>query len=89
MLRYSAALNFVLSTEAAAAFDDSTRGPGIKDESLGAWPNSFRTHRFVPAVEYIRAQRIRTLLMREMAKPMSDNDVFLSATSSSPKLSPT
>ena len=83
LTRYSTALNFVLSTEAAAAFDDLTRGPGIKDESLGAWPNSFRTHRFVPAVEYIRAQRIRTLLMREMAKLMSEYDVFLSPTNSS------
>ena len=46
----------------AAAFDDLTRSAGIKDESLGAWPNAFRTHRFVPAVEYIRAQRARTLL---------------------------
>jgi Asp-tRNA(Asn)/Glu-tRNA(Gln) amidotransferase A subunit family amidase len=83
LTRYSTALNFVLSTEAAAAFDDLTRGPGIKDESLGAWPNTFRTHRFVPAVEYIRAQRIRTLLMREMAKLMSEYDVFLSPTNSS------
>ena len=72
----------MLSTEAAAAFDDLTRGPGIKDESLGAWPNTFRTHRFVPAVEYIRAQRIRTLLMREMDKLMSEYDVFLSSTNS-------
>ena len=82
LTRYSSALNFVLSTEAAAAFDDLTRSAGIKDESLGAWPNTFRTHRFVPAVEYIRAQRIRTLLMREMDKLMSEYDVFLSATNS-------
>jgi Asp-tRNA(Asn)/Glu-tRNA(Gln) amidotransferase A subunit family amidase len=82
LTRYSSAISFVLSTEAAAAFDDLTRGPGIKDESLNTWPNTFRTHRFVPAVEYIRAQRIRTLLMREMDKLMSDYDVFLSSTNS-------
>jgi Asp-tRNA(Asn)/Glu-tRNA(Gln) amidotransferase A subunit family amidase len=86
LTRYTSNLAFVLSTEAAAAFDDLTRGPGIRDESLGAWPNSFRTHRFVPAVEYIRAQRIRTLLMRETDKLMSEYDVFLSATNS-PSLS--
>jgi Asp-tRNA(Asn)/Glu-tRNA(Gln) amidotransferase A subunit family amidase len=79
---YTSNLAFVLSTEAAAAFDDLTRGPGIKDESLNTWPNTFRTHRFVPAVEYIRAQRIRTLLMREMDKLMADFDVFLSSTNS-------
>jgi Asp-tRNA(Asn)/Glu-tRNA(Gln) amidotransferase A subunit family amidase len=74
----ASSLNFVLSTEAAAAFDDLTRSAEIKDESLGNWPNTFRTHRFVPAVEYLRAQRARTLLMREMDKLMSEYDVFLS-----------
>jgi Asp-tRNA(Asn)/Glu-tRNA(Gln) amidotransferase A subunit family amidase len=79
-VRYSNAIGFVLNTEAAAAFDDLTRSEGIKDESLGNWPNSFRTHRFVPAVEYIRAQRIRTLLMREMDTLLSEYDAFLSPT---------
>jgi Asp-tRNA(Asn)/Glu-tRNA(Gln) amidotransferase A subunit family amidase len=82
LTRNATAIGFVLNTEAAAAFDDLTRGPGIKDESLNTWPNTFRTHRFVPAVEYIRAQRIRTLLMREMDKLMSEYDVFLSPTNS-------
>jgi Asp-tRNA(Asn)/Glu-tRNA(Gln) amidotransferase A subunit family amidase len=68
----------VLATEAAAAFDDLTRSKDINDPSLGSWPNTFRTHRFVPAVEYIRAQRARTLLIREMDMLMSAYDVFLS-----------
>lgn len=61
-------IGFVLHTEGAAAFDDLTRSKAINDPSLGSWPNAFRTHRFVPAVEYIRAQRARTLLIREMDK---------------------
>lgn len=77
------AINFVLSVEAAAAFDDLTRSAAINDTSLGSWPNTFRTSRFVPAVEYLRAQRIRTLLMRELDGLMSTYDVFLSPTSSS------
>ena len=80
--KYGNAIGFVLSTEAAAAFDDLTRSAGIKDESLNTWPNTFRTHRFVPAVEYIRAQRIRTLLMREMDDLMSKYDAFVSSTNS-------
>jgi Asp-tRNA(Asn)/Glu-tRNA(Gln) amidotransferase A subunit family amidase len=80
--RYAGAINFVLGTEAAAAFDDLTRSPGITDDSLGTWPNTFRTHRFVPAVEYIRAQRVRTLLIREMDKLMSEYHVILSPTAS-------
>jgi Asp-tRNA(Asn)/Glu-tRNA(Gln) amidotransferase A subunit family amidase len=75
-------LNFVLSTEGAAAFDDLTRSPEIKDPSLNTWPNTFRTSRFVPAVEYIRAQRARTLLMRQMDETMSRFDVFISSTNS-------
>ena len=41
------------------------------------WPNSFRTSRFITAVEYLRAQRARTLLMREMDQFMSKWDVFV------------
>ena len=75
-------LGFILSTEAAAAFDDLTRSDDIRDPSLNTWPNTFRTHRFVPAVEYIRAQRARTLLMRQMDAVMSKFDAFLSPTNS-------
>ena len=78
----SSTIGFVLATEAAAAFDDLTRTAQINDPSLGSWPNTFRTHRFVPAVEYIRAQRARTLLMREMDTLMSEYHVFLSPTGS-------
>jgi Asp-tRNA(Asn)/Glu-tRNA(Gln) amidotransferase A subunit family amidase len=78
----SSMIGFILNVEAAAAFDDLTRSKNIADPSLNAWPNSFRTHRFVPAVEYIRAQRARTLLIREMDKFMSQYDVFISPTNS-------
>jgi Asp-tRNA(Asn)/Glu-tRNA(Gln) amidotransferase A subunit family amidase len=75
-------IGFILNTESAAAFDDLTRSPEIADPSLNTWPNTFRTHRFVPAVEYIRAQRARTLLMRQMDELMSKYDVLLSPTNS-------
>lgn len=75
-------ISFILATEAAAAFDDLTRSPEIRDPSLNTWPNTFRTHRYVPAVEFIRAQRARTLLMREMDTLMSEYDVFLSPNNS-------
>jgi Asp-tRNA(Asn)/Glu-tRNA(Gln) amidotransferase A subunit family amidase len=75
------AINFILSAEAAAAFDDLTRSKGIDElteQGAAAWPNTFRTSRFIPAVEYIRAQRARTLLGRKMDALMSRYDVFLS-----------
>lgn len=80
--RFSAgSLRFILSAEAAAAFDDITRDGRVNQlsgQSPGDWPNTFRTSRFIPAVEYLRAQRARTLLMHEMEKLMSQWDVFVS-----------
>jgi Asp-tRNA(Asn)/Glu-tRNA(Gln) amidotransferase A subunit family amidase len=79
------ALGFILSAEAAAAFDDLTRSKEVDlltEQGPGAWPNTFRTSRFIPAVEYIRAQRARTLLNRQMGELMSKYDVFLTPTGS-------
>jgi Asp-tRNA(Asn)/Glu-tRNA(Gln) amidotransferase A subunit family amidase len=81
-LDITAALNFILSVEAAAAFDDLTRSKEISDPSLNTWPNTFRTSRYVPAVEYIRAQRVRAVVMREMDELMSHYDAFISPTGS-------
>jgi len=78
----SGAIGFVLSAEAAAAFDDLTRNKeqlaSLTGQSPGDWPNTFRSSRFIPAVEYIRAMRARRLLMQEMDTLMSQYDVFLS-----------
>ena len=74
-------LRFILSAEAAAAFDDITRDGRMNQlsgQGPGDWPNTFRTSRFIPAVEYLRAQRARRLLMHEMEKLMSQWDVFVS-----------
>jgi Asp-tRNA(Asn)/Glu-tRNA(Gln) amidotransferase A subunit family amidase len=80
--KFSAAtLRFILSAEAATSFDDITRDGRVNQlsgQSPNDWPNTFRTSRFIPAVEYLRAQRARTLLMREMEKLMSQWDVFVS-----------
>ncbi len=79
----TASIRFILSTEGAAAFDDLTRSRGIDlltAQGSGDWPNTFRTSRFVPAVEYLRAMRARTLLMQKMDEVMARCDVFLSPT---------
>lgn len=74
------ALSFILNAEAAAAFDELTRSD--KDDLLvrqvkRAWPNVFRQARFIPAVEYIQANRIRILLMQEMVEKMKGIDVYV------------
>lgn len=70
-----------LSVEAAAAFDEITRNGQVDSmvrQVRNAWPNVFRAARFVPAVEYIQANRLRTLLMQEMETVMQAIDVFVS-----------
>ena len=69
------ALTMILDTEAAAVFDELTR-QGIT-EGLNEWPQTFRRGQFVPAVEYLRANRVRTLLMREMEEVMSGIDLYV------------
>jgi len=74
-------IRYILTAEAATAFDDITRDGRVSQlsgQDPGDWPNTFRTSRFVPAVEYLRAQRARVLLMREIDKLMSQWDVFVS-----------
>ena len=74
-------LRIILEAEAATAFDDLTRSGGVnqlKGQAPGDWPNTFRTARLIPAVEYIRAQRARTLLMHRMDEFMADWDVLVS-----------
>ena len=75
-----AALRIILVAEAATAFDDITRNGAINQlsgQEPGDWPNTFRSSRFIPAVEYIRAQRARRLLMQQMDELMSKWDVFV------------
>lgn len=73
-------LTFILTAEAAAAFDELTRSN--KDDEMvwqeqNAWPNLFRAHRFVPAVEYILANRIRYQLIQEMETIMQEVDLYI------------
>jgi Asp-tRNA(Asn)/Glu-tRNA(Gln) amidotransferase A subunit family amidase len=78
------ALRIILNAEAAAAFDELTRSgrdDALTRQDATAWPNSFRQARFIPAVEYIQANRIRTLLMAAMADTMRDIDVLVTPTS--------
>jgi Asp-tRNA(Asn)/Glu-tRNA(Gln) amidotransferase A subunit family amidase len=77
------AMRPILVAEAAAAFDELTRSG--RDKLLTAqarndWPNTFRVARFIPAVEYINANRARTLGMEAMAKLFEKVDVIVTPT---------
>jgi Asp-tRNA(Asn)/Glu-tRNA(Gln) amidotransferase A subunit family amidase len=74
---------FILSAEAAAAFDELTRSN--RDDLLvrqikNAWPNVFRSSRFIPAVEYIQANRLRREIIERMFHVMTDVDLYVAPT---------
>jgi Asp-tRNA(Asn)/Glu-tRNA(Gln) amidotransferase A subunit family amidase len=79
----------MLTAEAAAAFDELTRTG--KDKLLTSqkpsdWPNSFRSARFIPAVEYIQASRARRMAMEAVAKVFEGIDVIVAPTNGGEQL---
>jgi Asp-tRNA(Asn)/Glu-tRNA(Gln) amidotransferase A subunit family amidase len=74
------ALSFILTAEAAAAFDEltlSNQDDALTRQIKNAWPNVFRSGRFIPAVEYIQANRLRYLLVQQLNEVMKDFDVII------------
>jgi Asp-tRNA(Asn)/Glu-tRNA(Gln) amidotransferase A subunit family amidase len=79
------AIYAVLNAEAGAMFDELTRSGAINqlaDKGPNSRANQLRAARFIPAVEYIRAQRVRTLLSQQMNAVFDDVDVFLAPSNS-------
>ncbi|MFN5421655.1 MAG: amidase [bacterium] len=76
-------IGIVIGAEAAAAFDEFTR-TGLDDEmteqSRYDWPNFFRASRSIPAVEYINANRHRSILMKRIIEVMKEFDVIITPT---------
>ncbi|MGB0123768.1 MAG: amidase family protein, partial [Silvibacterium sp.] len=75
----------LLTAEAAAAFDDLTlsgRDRLLTEQGVEDWPNLFRVARFYPAVEYIQANRARSLAIRQMSALFHQVDVIVTATNS-------
>jgi Asp-tRNA(Asn)/Glu-tRNA(Gln) amidotransferase A subunit family amidase len=73
-------LGTILTAEAACAFDGLVRDGRVDTlvrQTADAWPNVFRQGELVPAVEYLRAHRLRTIVMQEMAKIMEAVDVYV------------
>lgn len=74
------ALSFILSAEAAAAFDELTRSgrdAELVRQVAQAWPNVLRQAQMIPAVEYIRANRIRSLVLAELEQTLDAVDVYV------------
>jgi len=73
-------LVLILFAEAAAAFEDLTSGGGLdqlKMQVPDAWPNSFRQSRFLSAVDFVQADRLRRKVAQQMASVFAKVDVLL------------
>ncbi len=83
------AMRVILISEAAAAFDELTRSgrdAELTEQGPDAWPNSFRVARFIPAVDYVNANRVRTLAMERWHRLMETVDVIVTPTGGSSQL---
>jgi Asp-tRNA(Asn)/Glu-tRNA(Gln) amidotransferase A subunit family amidase len=79
------AMTIILTAEAAAAFDDLTRSnrdAELVQQGRGDWANTFRTARFITAVDYINANRQRTLALQAWRKLFDTVDVIVVPTQS-------
>jgi Asp-tRNA(Asn)/Glu-tRNA(Gln) amidotransferase A subunit family amidase len=76
-------MRIILVAEAAAAFDELTRSDRDKllvQQGKFDWPNTFRTSRFIPAVDYVNANRVRSIAIQKWDDLMRTVDVIVSPT---------
>ena len=73
-------MSIIINAESAAAFDELTRSNRdelIERQDRDFWPNSFRSARLIPAVDYINANRHRYTMMEKFNAFMQNYDVVI------------
>jgi Asp-tRNA(Asn)/Glu-tRNA(Gln) amidotransferase A subunit family amidase len=73
-------LNLLLFAEAAAAFEELTlsgQADELRMQTPDAWPNLFREARFLSAVDFVQADRLRRKVAQEMTRVMGEVDLLL------------
>jgi Asp-tRNA(Asn)/Glu-tRNA(Gln) amidotransferase A subunit family amidase len=73
-------MNIILFAEAAAALEEITldhRVDQLKMQVPDAWPNTFRQARFLSAVDFVQADRLRRKVAKEIARMFEQVDVLL------------
>jgi len=76
-------LTFILLAEAGSAFQElvlNHKDDMLVKQDRGAWPNVFRSAQFIPAVEYINAQRARTVLIQQWHEQLKGLDLYITPT---------
>jgi Asp-tRNA(Asn)/Glu-tRNA(Gln) amidotransferase A subunit family amidase len=76
-------MSIVLDAEGAAAFQELVlqhQMDGMILQGKNSWPNTFRASQFIPAVEYIQANRARTLLIQQWYEKLKGLDLYITPT---------
>ncbi|MEC8555231.1 MAG: amidase [Planctomycetota bacterium] len=73
----TSAMSFILGVEATTVFDDAFREDQNAD--YGLWPRTFREAQFTPAVQYLRANRMRSQMVAEAEEKFAQVDVVIGA----------
>lgn len=77
----TSAIGFILDTEAAAAFDAPTLSAeldGMRElPEQSRWPDSFLASRFVSAIDYVQANRLRMRFIEAVHEALGDLDLFI------------
>lgn len=74
------ALSCILNVEAGAAFADITRDNTVDKmvlQDANAWPTTFRSATMVSAVDYVLANRARTLMIQKLDEFFKDVDIVV------------
>ena len=87
-----AAMRLILTAEAGAAFDEFTRSGKVNQmvqQNPGAWPNTFRSAHLIPAVDYVQANRVRSVAIAKWAELYKTVDVIITPTNAPNQLTAT
>jgi len=90
--QFSVGTGLILQPEAGAAFENLVLSGKVKEmvqQSAFSWPNTFRSAQFVPAVDYINANRARAQLMRQWWDLFQKVDVIVTPTGGAGQLQQT
>ncbi|AEI46813.1 amidase [Runella slithyformis] len=79
-------LTIAIGVEGGAAFDELTltnKDDQMVRQGKNAWPNEFRSARYIPAIEYVQAQRVRTKMIQDLYQVLKKErfDVYITPTS--------
>ena len=86
---YGGVIGTIIAVESSSAFGElltSGRINELVQQQPGSWPNTFRVGATVPAADYLRVQRLRTMLMRDMHEALKDVDCFVTVPYMGPNL---